>query len=124
MVVCVDFFRGTAWWRVLISSLVLSVGTVDTLLNCIDDSGGIRMGDYVLLLNTKDDGWYPQPDEDGAFPKLDKNNRYVYSAILLNVFLNALQIIPSSAFSDSCRVSYVEIHTQAGQKETCFFFFW
>ena len=37
-------------------------GTKDTLLNCIDDSGGLRVGDYVLLLNTKDDGWYPHPD--------------------------------------------------------------
>jgi hypothetical protein len=36
----------------------VSAGTLDTLLNCIDDSGGIRMGDYVLLINTKDDGWY------------------------------------------------------------------
>jgi len=50
-------------------------GTKDTLLNCIDDSGGLRLGDYVLLLNTKDDGWYPHPDSDGRFRQLAKNNR-------------------------------------------------
>jgi len=50
-------------------------GTMDTLLNCIDDSGGLRSGDYVLLINTKDDGWYPQPEADGTFRQLDKNNR-------------------------------------------------
>lgn len=53
----------------------VSAGTIDTLLNCIDDSGGIRIGDYVLLLNTKDDGWYPQPESDGTFRALAKNNQ-------------------------------------------------
>jgi len=29
-----------------------------TLLNCVDSSGGLRMGDWSLLVNQKDDGWY------------------------------------------------------------------
>jgi arylsulfatase A-like enzyme len=45
-----------------------------TLLNCIDQSGGIRMGDYVLLLNIKDDDWYPQPSMDGTFPVIARND--------------------------------------------------
>lgn len=38
------------------------LGARPTLLNIIDDAGGVRMGDYALLYNIKDDGWYPQPD--------------------------------------------------------------
>ena len=38
----------------------------ETLLNIIDEAGGLRVGNWIYLEGVKDDGWYPQPDENGA----------------------------------------------------------
>lgn len=34
-----------------------------TLLNVLEESGGLRMGNWSLLYNCKEDGWYQQPSE-------------------------------------------------------------
>eukprot|EP00729_Bicosta_minor_P009181 gene9181-32499_t len=45
----------------------------ETLLNIIDDAGGIRMGNWVYLEGVSADGWYPQPDESGLIAMKQSN---------------------------------------------------
>jgi len=45
----------------------------ETLLNIIDEAGGLRMGNWTYLEGVKDDGWYPQPDESGALAMQQSN---------------------------------------------------
>jgi arylsulfatase A-like enzyme len=34
----------------------------ETLLNCVDSAGGIRVGNWKLLVGQKEDSWYAHPD--------------------------------------------------------------
>jgi len=54
-----------------------AVNGYETVLNVIDQTGGIRIGEYVLLLGQNADGWYPQPDMVTGERKVHNNATHV-----------------------------------------------
>jgi hypothetical protein len=61
-----------------------------TVLNVLDDTGGIRVGNYVLLIGAKSDGWYPQPDMKTGYKSPRFSSKEKLKEDCASVSLNAV----------------------------------